>query len=214
MKGRRMAGQDEFIPTRRSLLSRLKNWDDQESWRVFFDTYWRLLYGVALKAGLSEAEAQDVVQEAVMSVAKQMRGFRYDPAVGSFKGWLRLITRRRIADHFRKRGRDAVGHVHRSDRTATGTGTIERLPGPESFNLDTVWDEEWEKAIMDAAIRHVKQQVAPKQYQIFDCYVLKSWPVAKVRSDLGVSLAQVYLAKHRVSRLIRKEVARLQTQMF
>jgi RNA polymerase sigma factor (sigma-70 family) len=209
-----MADHNEFIPTRRSLLSRLRDWDDQESWRLFFDTYWKLVYGVALKAGLSDAEAQDVVQETVMSVARQMRDFRYDPALGSFKGWLRLITQRRIVDHFRKQGRDAVGHARRSDRTATGTGTIERLPGPESFSLDAVWDEEWERAVMDAAIRRVKQQVTPKQYQIFDCYALKRWPVAKVKTDLGVSLAQVYLAKHRVSRLIRKEVARLQTQML
>jgi len=67
---------------------------------------------------------------------------------------------------------------------------------------------------MDAATRHVKRQVAPKQYQIFDCYVLKQWPVAKVKRDLGVSVAQVYLAKHRVARLIKKEVKRLQTRMF
>jgi RNA polymerase sigma factor (sigma-70 family) len=209
-----MADDDEFMPTRRSLVSRLRDWDDQEGWRLFFDTYWKLLYGVARKAGLSDAEAQDVVQEAVMSVAKRMRDFKYDPAIGSFKGWLRLITQRRIADHFRKQGRDAVGHVQRSDRTATGTGTVERLPDPESFSLDAVWDEEWEKAVMQAALRRVKQQVTPKQYQIFDCYALKRWPVAKVRSDLGVSLAQVYLAKHRVARLIRKEVARLQTRQF
>ena len=209
-----MAADNEFIPTRRSLLSRLRDWDDQESWRVFFDTYWRLLYGVALKAGLSDAEAQDVVQETVVSVAKRLRDFKYDPAVGTFKGWLRLITQRRIADHFRKQGRDAVGHARRSDSATTGTGTIERLPHPGSFSLEAVWNEEWEQALMDAATRHVKRQVAPKQYQIFDCYVLKQWPVAKVKCDLGVSVAQVYLAKHRVARLIKKEVKRLQTRMF
>ncbi len=48
---------DEFLPTRKSLLSRLKNWDDSQSWREFFDTYWSLIYGVAIKGGLSDAEA-------------------------------------------------------------------------------------------------------------------------------------------------------------
>ncbi len=65
---------DEFIPTRQSLLSRLKDWDDRESWKDFFNTYWKLIYGVAIKSGLSDAEAQDVVQEAVISVAKKMQG--------------------------------------------------------------------------------------------------------------------------------------------
>ena len=70
----------EFIPTRRSLLSRLKDWDDQESWRDFFDTYGKLIYGLARKSGLSDAEAQDAVQETLMAVAKEMPGFKYDLA--------------------------------------------------------------------------------------------------------------------------------------
>ncbi|MBM3833633.1 MAG: sigma-70 family RNA polymerase sigma factor [Verrucomicrobia bacterium] len=64
---------DEFIPTRRSLLSRLKDWDDQESWKEFFNTYWKLIYGVAIKSGLTDAEAPDVVQDAIISIAKKMR---------------------------------------------------------------------------------------------------------------------------------------------
>ena len=78
----------DFIPTRQSLLSRLKDWDDHESWRVFFETYWKLIYNAAIKAGLADAEAQDVVQETVISVMKSMPGFEYDAQHGSFKGWL------------------------------------------------------------------------------------------------------------------------------
>ena len=63
---------DELLPTRQSLLSRLRDWDDQESWREFFDTYWRLIHGLALKCGLTDAEAQDVVQETMVSVAMSM----------------------------------------------------------------------------------------------------------------------------------------------
>src|SRR5215510_5831101 len=99
----------DLFPTRRSLLSRLRDWDDQESWRDFFQAYWRLIYEVALKARLNDAEAQEVVQETVISVAKQMPGFRYDPARGRFKGWLLQITRRRIADLVRKRVQAAGG---------------------------------------------------------------------------------------------------------
>src|SRR6266702_4288637 len=94
---------DELIPTRRSLLGRLRNWDDHESWRIFFETYWRLIYQVALKAGLSDAEAQDVVQETVICVFKKMPGFEYREHHGSFKSWLLKLTSWRIADQFRKR---------------------------------------------------------------------------------------------------------------
>ena len=85
------------LATRESLLSRLRDWGDNRSWREFFDTYWHLIYGLAVKCGLTEAEAQDVVQETMISVAKQMPAFKYDPGLGSFKGWLLQITRRRIA---------------------------------------------------------------------------------------------------------------------
>src|SRR5918996_4191140 len=96
---------NEFIPTRKSLLSRLKNWDDNDSWQKFFDTYWKLIYGVALKSGLTDAEAQDVVQETVLSVAKNIAEFKYDPSVCSFKTWLMQVTRSRISHQFRRRKR-------------------------------------------------------------------------------------------------------------
>src|ERR1043165_8885272 len=92
----------DSLPTRRTLLSRLRNLGDDASWRVFFDTYWRLIYNVARKSGLSDGDAQDVVQDTVIAVARKMPGFHYDPAKGSFKQWLLLITRRRIQDHLRR----------------------------------------------------------------------------------------------------------------
>ena len=61
----------DSIPTRHSLLNRLKDWRDEASWREFFETYWELIYNVARKAGLNDAEAQDVVQETVIAVAKR-----------------------------------------------------------------------------------------------------------------------------------------------
>src|SRR5256885_10482007 len=105
-----MANQDQegtrteaSLQTRWSLIGRLKNLDDQQSWQDFFDAYWKLIYSVALKAGLSDAEAQDVVQETVISVAKKMPEFKADPATGSFKSWLLTLTRWRIVDQVRKR---------------------------------------------------------------------------------------------------------------
>ena len=66
--------KDDSLPTRRSLLSRLRDLSDSDSWRTFFDTYWRLIYNVARKSGLSDGDAQDVVQETVIAVARKMPG--------------------------------------------------------------------------------------------------------------------------------------------
>lgn len=203
----------DLLPTHRSLLTRLKNWDDNEGWRRFFDTYWKLIYNAALKSGLSDAEAQDVVQETVLSVAKKMNEFKYDPALGSFKGWLLTLTRWRIADQFRKRTRHGHREAPADDATAR-TRAIETVPDPHGQMLDAIWDAEWKKNLMDAAIERVKRKVGARQYQLFDLYVLKEWKVEEVAKTLGVSTDQIYQAKSRISTAIRKEYELLEARFI
>ena len=200
---------NDFIPTRRSLLSRLKNWEDQRSWQEFFDMYSKLIHRIAFKAGLNDAEAQDVVPETVIIVARKLPDFKYDPAIGSFKSWLLLITRRRIEKQLKKRMPGQTGRtVNFSADDTKRTATVERVPDPNGFDLAAAWDAEWEKNLWDAALVRVKAQVKPKQFQMFDLYVLKEWPVKDVARALGVSVTHVYVNKHRVTAMFKKEVNR------
>ncbi|MDB6121942.1 MAG: polymerase, sigma-24 subunit, subfamily [Pedosphaera sp.] len=202
---------NELIPTRQSLLSRLKDWNDQESWKVFFDTYWKLIYNAAVKAGLTDAEAQDVVQETVLSVLKNMPGFDYSAEKGSFKGWLLRLTSWRIVDQLRKRQKGI--EVRNSEpQTSTKTGVLESMADPVGLRLEATWDEEWENNLMDAAIERVKRKVDPKHYQVFDLYVFKKWPVSKVARTLKVNPGRVYLIKHRIGNLIKTEITYLRTK--
>ena len=70
----------EWLLTRQSLLERLCDLRDDDSWREFYRTYWKLIYRAATSAGLSSEEAEDVVQETMISVARRMETFRYEPA--------------------------------------------------------------------------------------------------------------------------------------
>src|SRR5258705_10918684 len=88
----------ELIPTRASLIDRLKNWQDQASWQEFFDIYWRLIYGIARKSGLTESEAEDVVQETMAAEGKQMARFTDDAIIGSIKCWVLNMKRGRGVD--------------------------------------------------------------------------------------------------------------------
>src|SRR6185503_8565241 len=94
---------DSFLPTRQSLLSRLRDCHDQAGWREFFDAYWRLIYNVARKSGMSDSEAQDVVQNTFIYLTRRMPNFKYDRTRGSFKSWLRVVTRSRIHVFWRAR---------------------------------------------------------------------------------------------------------------
>ena len=195
-------------PTRKSLLVRLKNWGDEESWHEFYTIYERLIYETALKAGLRNVEAQEVVQETLLSVAKKIAGFDYDPQAGSFKGWLMQITRRRIVDQLRKRKPDAA--------PAPGGGpvpNVEQVTDPSS-RLETLWNEEWHQALLDMARAVVKRKVGARQYRMFDLYVLQQLPLKKVTKTLGVNAAQVYMAKYRITKLLKKELHHLEAGAF
>src|SRR5216684_7784803 len=125
----------ELIPTRRSLLSRLKNWDDQEGWRVFFDTYWKLIYRAGIKAGLRSTEAEDVVQETVISALKSMKDFHYAEENCSFKSWLLRLTSWRIKDQLRKRVPETAAEKRRQS-TSTGTATVEKVADPATLDWE------------------------------------------------------------------------------
>jgi RNA polymerase sigma-70 factor (ECF subfamily) len=200
---------DELLPTRRSLIERLRDLDDQPSWREFFETYWKLIYGAAIRAGLSDHEAEDVVQETVIGVARKMESFRYDPSVCSFKGWLMHVTRCRIADQFRRRRPQNVPlAAPRADTTAE---TTLNLHDPAADVLEGIWNEEWQKNLVDVAMDRVRRRVNPEHYQIFHLHAVKGLGVRDVAKLTGASLPKVYVTYHRIAKLVKAEVRRLET---
>lgn len=202
---------DDLAPTRWSLIGRLKNLDDQESWREFFETYWRLINNVALKAGLNHIEAEEVVQETVMSVCRNMSGFEASPRAGSFKSWLLGVTRWRMTDQFRLRKRLGTvpppdrGSERLEDNKAEGAGRV--IDPPEAIEQwEALWNAEWDNHVLDAALEKLKKEVAPRQFQVFFLHVIKQEPVMEVVRSLRVNPGAVYLVKHRVTKVFKKIV--------
>lgn len=210
---RAMPDQPEiWLPTRGTLLSRLKNWNDQESWREFFDRYWRFIYSVALRAGLTDTEAEEVVQETVITVAKQMPGFKYDRSKGSFKGWLQKTTRWKILAQLRKR----QANQRFADSGVAGAlneeGASETID-PGLSDLEARWQEEWEQNLMEVALERVKRLVRPREFQVFDFCTVKEWPVAKVATHLNLIRPQVYYLNKKLNRMIRNEIRSLRAEL-
>src|SRR5271154_3697243 len=141
---------DPLHQTRATLILRLKNWQDQASWQEFFDSYWRLIYGVARKSGMTDAEAQDVVQETMVAVANHMPKFAYDPKLGSFKAWLLNMTRWRILDQFRKR-RTVDATAPESGDSEPRTSFIDRVADPAGQQFNDVWEHEWQQNLLASA---------------------------------------------------------------
>ena len=120
------------------------------------------------------------------------------------------LTRWRIINQWKKRQRQqdryfiAGSAANASLDESDGTPTLERIPDPAGLDLEAIWEDEWEKHLLHVAMERVKRQVAPEQLQVFDLYCVEQWPAHKVARTLGVSVGQVYLAKHRVGRLLKE----------
>lgn len=204
------AGTDSLLVTRRSLLSRLRDCEDQAGWREFFETYWRLIYNVARKSGLADAEAQDVVQNTFIYLTRRMPNFHYDRARGSFRSWLRVVTRSRIQVFWRNQKADQK--FVRESFLHPANDDFDLSPDASAEALDEVWQREWEANLVSTALRRVRAKVSSQQLLIFRLSTLGELPLAQVAKKLGVNLAQVYLARHRVGKLIKAEVLRLRKE--
>ena len=193
-----------MLLTRQSLIARLSNWDDQLKWQEFFETYWRLIYEVGIKAGLREDEAQEVVQETCITVARNIGS--YDSKLGKFKSWLMNTTRWKINDQFRKRRPD---HDRSQHADKSRTDTIDRL-ADSGKSMEETWEDEWQRNLLDAGIAQLKRKVDAKQFQIFDCVAIKGWSAMETAKQLSVNIAQVYLVKHRLKSMLKKEIKSLE----
>jgi len=194
---------DSLLPTRQSLLSRLRDWKDQDGWQQFFDTYWRLIYRVARQSGFDDATAQDIVQTTFIYLSRRMPKFRYDPGQGSFKSWLRRVTRSRISV-YRRRAEAKEPALPRLDLHDDDDLIWEAIPDPAADALDEVWQREWEDNLLKAALRRVRAKVSAQQLMIFELAALGEVPLKQVARKLDVSLMQVYLARHRVGKLYKE----------
>ena len=198
--------------TRQSLLLRLKDFGDQDGWREFFDTYWRLIYSFCLQARLSEQAAEEVVQETMITVAKQMPEFRYDRSKGGFRSWLLTVVSRRINDRRRQEARWSRVIEPQHEPKSGEPPAIEEHPDPRRPDLDVLWAAEWEGHVIRQALDRVRSQVSEKQYLIYEMHVLQEVPIATVVANLQTSVAAVYVAKHRVGRLLRAQLAHLKRE--
>lgn len=188
--------KDEFIPTRESLLSRLKDPAEDAGWREFFEIYWKLIYNTARRWKLGDAEAQDVVQETMISVHRKLPGFVYDPSRCAFKTWLQIVTFSRIKDQLRKRS-----------RAQESLDEIDNLISVEAFAAK--WDADYESNLLQVALDRLKTRLSPQTIQIFTLCELQLKGAAETARILNQTRAHVYVVSHRVRSALRKEVAEL-----
>ena len=175
--------------TRTTLLLRLKDGTDQTAWRTFDQLYRPMLVAYAVARGLDSNDADDVAQQCVQAVLGKIGEYEH---LGSFKTWLRAITEKKICDRFRTKGREVQAD------SALWAAKSDPQPGPEEL-----WERQWWNAHLRHGAEVVRGEVAELTFAAFVGYALEGKAADAVAQSLGLSVNQVYLAKHRVLNRIR-----------
>ncbi|MCI0643007.1 MAG: sigma-70 family RNA polymerase sigma factor [Gemmataceae bacterium] len=193
-------------PTRPSLLARLCNHRDDESWAQFVAIYGPLVYGFARKQGLQDADAADLTQEALRQVARSMPDFDYDPARGTFRGWLFTVVRNLLTKFGKCLQRPGLG--------AGNTEALDRLEEiPDSAEtLSALWEAEHERQLYAWAAEKVRGEVQESTWRAFHETAVLGHAPAEVAGRFGMSVAAVYLAKNRVMVRLKARVRELDAE--
>ncbi len=188
--------------TRASLLERLRRSPtDQEAWREFVDCYGPHIYAWCRHWNLQAADAEDVTQSVLAVLAVRMKSFTYDPAL-RFRGWLRTVTRNAWSAFVEQRRRAAPG--------SGGAELARRLETAEAReDLVRRLEEEFDQELLATAMERVRGRVEPPTWDAFRLTALEQRPAAEVAVRVGMKVATVYVARSKVQRLVREELARL-----
>jgi len=207
--------EPEWLPTRPSLLARLRNHADSASWHrgweEFYAIYCPVVFRYARKRGLSETDAEDLVQEVVAGLARRLPGFTYDPGRGSFKTWLFRICRNKVVDHLRRQGR-GMQWIQPGDM-ADGLSVAE-MEDTTILQPDEAWELAWELDLRRSALDLVGQRVKPMTMRLYLYHVVDGHDAATTVADFAdpkVTLDAVHLARHRVQKMMDDTLDRLRS---
>jgi RNA polymerase sigma-70 factor, ECF subfamily len=182
-----------------SLLERLVGQPTDPDWQRLFDLYQPLLRSWVLRAGLGDADADDLVQETLSVVVREVPKFQRGRA-GAFRSWLRAILANRLRDFFRARRARPVA--------AGGSDFLERLDqleAPDS-ELSRLWDLEHDRHVAARVMKLVRNDIEPATWQAFRRQVFDGVSAGKVAAETGLSYNAVLLAKSRVLKRLRAEL--------
>ena len=197
--------------TRVTLLARLKDGADTQAWGEFVRLYGPVVYGFARKRGLQDADAADLMQEVLRSVARTADRMVYDPTRGTFRGWLYTVTRNKIYNFLTlQKNRKAVAGGGGGDSAAHDR--LDNLPARESQTPDPDWDIEYQRRLSTKAMDRVKHEFHANTWAAFWGTAVEGKPAAEVAAGLGMTAGAVYVAKSRVLARLRDEVQRLQAE--
>jgi RNA polymerase sigma-70 factor, ECF subfamily len=187
--------------TRRSLLLRVKDIYDQESWRQFVVAYSPIMRRYLHSVGVEAQDAEDVTQEVLESLLRRLPGFDYQPSKGKFRSWLYAVTTNQARRYMRRQRRRVRG-----TGGTTACSRLLEMPDARAQRHDA-WDQQWKQRAFEVACTRVRPQVQPQTWEAFELTAVKSVPPEEAAKRLKISVGQVYVCKSRVLKRLQAAAA-------
>jgi RNA polymerase sigma factor (sigma-70 family) len=189
--------------TQPSLLVRIRNPADNEAWSEFVEIYTPMIYRFLRKRGLQDADAGDLTQEVLRTVAGSIERLNYDRCRGTFRGWLLTTTRHKLYDFLGARSGQPV---------ASGdTGVLQMLNALPSDNGDLAseWDHAYALRVFQWTSERIRESFQPNTWQAFWQTCVDGRPISEVARSLQITVGAVYIARSRVLSRLKQEVQRI-----
>jgi RNA polymerase sigma factor (sigma-70 family) len=196
-------GQASDSGTRVTLLGRLRrDPSNQAIWAEFVEHYGTKIFAWCRKWGLQEADAQDVTQNVLLKLADKMRTFTYDPS-RSFRAWLKTLTHHAWSDYLEGRRRPGLG---------SGDSQILDMLHSVQAREDLLQhlEAEFDRELLEEAMSRIRLRVAPQTWEAFRLTALEGLSGAEAAQRIPMQVAQVFVAKRRVQKMLSAEVAKLE----
>lgn len=185
-------------PTSQSLLQRARDRGDAASWRRLTDLYTPLVRRWVRRAGVGETDLDDVVQEVLTALVRDLPRFEHNRRAGAFRAWLRTITVHRVRTHWQARPPAIAGSPE----------ALAELEDPES-PLSRAWDEEHDRHVLGSLLESIRLEFQPATWRAFERQVRDGVSPAEVAGEVGLSVNAVLVAKSRVLKRLRQKAAGL-----
>jgi len=183
-----------------SLLDRLRLQPDDDSWKRFVELYAPLIRGWLRRYAVTPEDADDLAQEVMTVVLRELADFRHNQQRGAFRHWLRTVTVNRLRALWRtRRGRAAAT----GDRNVAQM--LDQLADPNS-SLSRLWDQQHDQHVARRLMELIRPHFEATTWQAFRRVVLDGLKAAAVAHELGISVNAVLLAKSRVLSRLRQEM--------
>lgn len=181
-----------------SLLERLRDRSDAGAWQRLVDLYTPLIHSWLSRQGVAPPDLDDLVQDVLVVLVRELPRFQHSRQRGAFRHWLRAVTVNRLRGYWRAK------HAHDAEDENRWADVLDQLEDPSSA-LSVLWDAEHDQHVVHRLLQLLRPEFALSTWQAFRGVVLEERPAREVAADLGLSVNAVLIAKSRVLQRLRRE---------